>query len=38
MNWFKQLWMRRRMPSNLSEEIRQHLDENIEALMAGDAP
>jgi putative ABC transport system permease protein len=34
MNWFKQIWMRRRMCRDLSEEIRQHLDENIEALMA----
>jgi len=34
MIWFKQLWMRRRIYSDLSEEIRQHLDENIEALLA----
>jgi predicted permease len=34
MLWFKQLWLRRRMYSDLAEEIRQHLDEQIEALMA----
>src|SRR5277367_4835549 len=32
--WFKHLWMRRRIYSDLSEEIRQHLDEKAEALMA----
>ena len=35
MNWLKQFWLRRRLYSDLSEEIRQHLDETIEALMAG---
>jgi uncharacterized protein YoaH (UPF0181 family) len=34
MIWMKQLWMRRKMYSDLAEEIRQHLDEQIEAMMA----
>jgi predicted permease len=34
MNWFKQLFIRRRIYSDLSEEIRQHLLEKTEALMA----
>jgi len=34
MIWMKQLWMRRRMYSDLAEEIQQHLDEQIEAMMA----
>jgi putative ABC transport system permease protein len=33
--WFKQLWTRRRIYRDLAEEIRQHLDEKAEALMAG---
>jgi len=32
--WLKHLWMRRRIYSDLTEEIRQHLDEKAEALMA----
>jgi predicted permease len=32
--WFQQLWSRRRIYSDLSEEIRQHLEEKAEALMA----
>ncbi len=32
--WFRQLWMRRRIYSDLAEEIRQHLDEKREELMA----
>src|SRR5277367_6111815 len=34
MNWFKQLFTRRRIYSDLSEEIEQHLLEKTEALMA----
>src|SRR5271163_2360004 len=34
MMWFKQIWSRRWIYSDLSEEIRQHLDEQAEALMA----
>src|ERR1700722_1152922 len=32
--WFKQLWMRRRIYGDLEEEIRQHLSEKADALMA----
>jgi predicted permease len=32
--WFKQLWMRRRIYGDLAEEIRQHLSEKADALMA----
>jgi predicted permease len=35
MLWLKQLFMRRQIYSDLSEEIRQHLAEKVEALMAG---
>jgi putative ABC transport system permease protein len=34
MNWFRQLFTRRRIFSDLSEEIQQHLLEKTEALMA----
>jgi predicted permease len=34
MTWFKQLLTRRRIYDDLGEEIQQHLDEKIEALMA----
>ena len=34
MNWFAQLFNRRRIFSDLSEEIQQHLTEKMEALMA----
>ena len=34
MNWFRQLFMRNRIYSDLSEEIEQHLTEKMEALMA----
>ena len=34
MNWFKQLFTRNRIYSDLSEEIEQHLTEKVEALMA----
>jgi len=33
MNFIKQLFSRRRLARELSEEIRQHLDEKIEELM-----
>jgi len=35
MQWFRQLFTRRSIYRDLSEEIRQHLAEKIEALMAG---
>jgi predicted permease len=34
MNWFRQLFTRNRIYSDLSEEIEQHLAEKVEALMA----
>jgi putative ABC transport system permease protein len=34
MNWLKQLFSRRRLYSDLSDEIRQHLEEKIEELVA----
>src|SRR6267142_6989545 len=34
MNWLKQLFSRRRLYNDLSEEIRAHLDEKIEELVA----
>src|SRR6266404_212752 len=34
MNWFKQLFSRRRLYNDLSEEIQQHLQEKIEELVA----
>ena len=34
MNWFRQLFTRDRIYSDLSEEIEQHLAEKVEALMA----
>jgi hypothetical protein len=34
MNWFKQLFSRRRLYNDLSEEIRAHLEEKIEELVA----
>jgi uncharacterized protein YoaH (UPF0181 family) len=34
MNWFRQLFARNRIYSDLSEEIEQHLTEKAEALMA----
>ncbi|MEX2262610.1 MAG: ABC transporter permease [Bryobacteraceae bacterium] len=33
MNWIKQIFARRRLYSDLSEEIRQHLDEKIDELV-----
>ncbi len=35
MNWIKQLFSRRRLYSDLSEEIREHLEEKIDELVAG---
>jgi predicted permease len=35
MNWVKQLFLRRRLYDDLSEEIREHLEEKIEELVAG---
>src|SRR5712672_3844476 len=35
MNWFKQLFSRRRLYGDLSEEIQEHLEEKIEELVAG---
>jgi hypothetical protein len=35
MNWFKQLFSRRRLYDDLSEEIQAHLEEKIEELVAG---
>src|SRR6266478_4581491 len=34
MNWVKQLFSRRRLYNDLSEEIREHLEEKIEELVA----
>src|SRR5216684_114341 len=38
MNWFKQLFSRRRLFNDLSEEIQEHLEEKIEELVAGGMP
>ncbi|HEY5255630.1 MAG TPA: ABC transporter permease, partial [Acidobacteriaceae bacterium] len=38
MNWLRSLVSRRKMVDDLSEEMRQHLDEKIEALVAGGMP
>ncbi len=35
MNWIKQLFSRRRLYSDLSQEIREHLEEKIDELVAG---
>src|SRR5713226_6962844 len=35
MTWLKQLFSRRRLYGDLSEEIREHLEEKVEELMAG---
>ena len=35
MSWLTQLFSRRRLYSELSEEIQAHLDEKIEELVAG---
>src|SRR6266852_7151078 len=36
MMWLKQLFSRRRLYGDLSEEIREHLEEKVEELVAGD--
>src|SRR5216683_7010666 len=38
MNWFKQLFSRRSLYNDLSEEIHAHLEEQIEALVASGMP
>jgi predicted permease len=38
MNWFKQLFSRRRLFNDLSEEIQAHLEEKIEELVASGMP
>jgi putative ABC transport system permease protein len=38
MTWLKQLFSRRRLYNDLSEEIRAHLDEKIEELITGGMP
>src|SRR5882724_7610074 len=35
MSWLKQLFSRRRLYKDLSEEIREHLDEKVEELVRG---
>jgi putative ABC transport system permease protein len=35
MSWFKRLFLRRRLYGELSEEIREHLEEKVEELVAG---
>jgi putative ABC transport system permease protein len=35
MMWLKQIFSRRRLYGDLSEEIREHLEEKIEELVAG---
>jgi len=38
MNWLKRLFSRRRIYGELSEEIREHLEEKVEELVAGGMP
>ena len=38
MSWFKQIFVRRRLYSDLSEEIQEHLEEKIEELVASGMP
>ena len=38
MHWLKQMFSRRRMTDDLSDEMRQHLEEKIEALVADGMP
>ena len=35
MNWLRQLFSRRRIYNELSEEIQEHLEEKVEELVAG---
>jgi hypothetical protein len=38
MKWLKRLFLRRRLYDDLSEEIREHLEEKIEELVASGMP
>ena len=38
MHWLKQMFSRRRMTDDLSDEMRQHLEEKIEVLVADGMP
>src|ERR1700720_1364931 len=38
MNWLKQMFSRRRLYRDLSEEMQQHLEEKIEELLASGMP
>jgi predicted permease len=38
MSWVRQLFARRRMPIELSDEIRAHLEQKVEVLVAGGMP
>ena len=38
MSWLRQLFSRRRMYRELSEEIQAHVDEKVEELVAGGMP
>jgi hypothetical protein len=38
MNWLKQLFSRRRLHNDLSDEIREHLEEKIEELVVNGIP
>jgi hypothetical protein len=38
MNWVRQMFTRRRLYGELSEEIREHLEEKTEELVAGGMP
>jgi hypothetical protein len=38
MNWLKQLFSRRRLYNDLSDEIREHLEEKIEELVVNGIP
>jgi len=38
MKWLKQLFSRRRIYRDLSEEIREHIEEKTEELVAGGMP
>src|SRR5271170_7313795 len=38
MNWLKQIFYRRRLYSDLSDEMQQHLEEKIEELVAAGMP
>jgi hypothetical protein len=38
MHWLKQIFSRQKMQVDLSEEMQQHLEEKIDALVAGEMP